>query len=71
MVELVLDAPAKDLEMVEVIVPTELSTQMAVHAAYLAGIAKVDRQMILILNVKALLQPAEQSKLFQALEKQG
>ena len=68
MVETVLNAPAKDLEMVEVIVPTELSTQMAIQAAYLAGVAKVNRQMILILNVNALLQPAEQSKLFQALE---
>jgi len=69
-VETVLDAPAKDLEMVEVIVPTELSTQMAVQAAYLAGVAKVDRQMILILNVTALLQPAEQSLLYEALENQ-
>lgn len=70
-VELVLNAPAKDLEMVDVVVPAEVSKQMAVRAAYLAGIAKVNRDMILILDVKALLQPAEQTRLFQALENEG
>lgn len=66
-VELVLDVPSQQLELIEAIVPTELSLQMASRSAYLTGVAKVDRQMILILNVQALLQPVEQARLAQVL----
>ena len=54
-VEQVLDVSGDDLEITEAIMPTELANQMTTGAAYLAGAAKVDRQMILVLNVPALL----------------
>lgn len=69
-VEQVLDVPYKDLEMAETIVPAELAGQMAARAAYLAGVAKIDRQMILVLNVQALLRPAEQLELAEVLDKE-
>jgi purine-binding chemotaxis protein CheW len=66
-VEDVLNISPEDLEITETIVPTELVGQMTTQAGHLAGVAKVDRQMILILNVRALLNPIEQDTLSQVL----
>ncbi len=66
-VEQVLDVAGDDLEITEAIVPTELTSQMAVGAAHLAGVAKVDRQMILILNLPALFTPADKASLSKTL----
>lgn len=66
-VEDVLNISPEDLEITETIVPTDLVEQMTTHAGHLAGVAKVDRQMILILNVRALLSSVEQDKLSQVL----
>ncbi len=66
-VEQVINVNTEHLEITETIVPTELAGQMAARSAHLAGVAKVDRQMILVLNVQALLTPTEHGKLAQAL----
>ncbi len=62
-VEDVLEVVAKNMEMADAIVPAELSS----GPAPLAGVAKVNRQMILILNVQGLLSQMEQLELSQAL----
>ena len=66
-VEDVLEVSVDDLELTETIVPTELATQMAARAAYLAGVAKVDWRLILVLNVQALLSPTVQGQLSRVL----
>ena len=66
-VEDVLEVSVDDLELAETIVPPELITQMVSRAAYLAGIAKVDRRLILVLNVHTLLNPVVRDQLPQAL----
>ena len=38
------------------------------QTAYLAGVAKMDRQMIVVLNAKALLTLTEQTTLYQVLD---
>ncbi len=63
----VLEVPYSDLEMTEAMIPPELAEQMTVQTAHLTGVAKVDRQMILILNAQALLTPTQQTTLSQAL----
>ncbi len=68
-VEYVLAVEADNLELTETIIPTPLVNQMDNRAAYLSGFAKVDRRIILILNVDALLTPAAQDQLVQALSK--
>jgi purine-binding chemotaxis protein CheW len=70
-VDQVLDAPSEGLEMTETIVPTDLVGPMAQQAPHLAGVAKVDRHMILVLDVKALLTQGDQVQLSKALEQQG
>ena len=67
MVEYVRDINPENLEIAETIVPAQLAGQMAVEAAHLAGVAKIDRQMILILNVRALLTQTEQSRLSKVM----
>ena len=67
-VEDVLDVPHAKLEATEMIVPPELAWQMATRTAYLAGVAKVERQMIMVLDPKTLLTPAEQNRLSKALD---
>lgn len=67
MVEDVLEVSGDDLELSETIVPPELVTQITDRAAYLAGVAKVNRRFIPVLNVQALLKPAVQGQLSQAL----
>jgi chemotaxis signal transduction protein len=67
MVEEVLEVSVDDLELTETVVPAELGAQRAAQAAYLVGIAKVDRRFILVLNVQALLNPAVQAQLARAL----
>lgn len=64
----VLYVSPQDMEIVDTILPLEEATP---HAPYLTGVAKVDRQMILVLDVQALLLPPEKSKLAQALEPAG
>lgn len=66
-VEDVLNISPEDLEITETIVPSELAGKMTTQAGHLAGVAKVDRQMILMLNVRALLSPIEQDTLSQVL----
>jgi purine-binding chemotaxis protein CheW len=67
MVEDVLEVPVDALELTETMVPPELVTQMVTQAAYLAGVAKVDLQLILVLNVQALLSSTVQGQLSHAL----
>jgi len=62
-VEDVLEVVAKNMEMTEAIVPSALSS----GTAPLAGVAKVNRQMILILNAQGLLSQTEHHELSQAL----
>jgi purine-binding chemotaxis protein CheW len=62
-VEDVLEVVAKNMEMTEAIIPEGLSSD----TAPLAGVAKVNRQMILILNVQGLLSQMEHIELSQAL----
>ena len=66
-VENVVDIPTKDLEMAETVVPAKLVEQLVTQKGHLAGVAKINRQMILILNIWALLSPDEQRELSQAL----
>jgi purine-binding chemotaxis protein CheW len=66
-VEDVLHLPAESLEMAQTIVPAELAGQMTAQTAHLVGVAKMDRQMILVLDVRALLSHLEQVTLSQAL----
>jgi len=61
-VEDVLNVTSKELELTHIMLPAELAEQMADRAAYLAGVAKVDRQIILVLNVAALLTPVTQQQ---------
>ncbi len=62
-VENVLEVPAIDLEMMDIFVPTEMVGPMATQAGHLAGVAKINRQIVLILNARALLNQTEQVKL--------
>jgi len=66
-VDQVLEVEAQNLEIIETFIPAELTGQMAGQAAYLAGIAKVNRQMILVLNPHTLLSPSEHNMLSYAL----
>ena len=70
-VEDVVEIPAKDLEMSETVVPAKLVNQMVTQTGHLAGVAKINRQMVLILNIWALLSPAEHVELSQALGDDG
>ncbi len=70
-VDQVLDAPSEGLERTEAIVPTDLVSPMAQQAPHLSGVAKVDRCMILVLDVKALLTQRDQTQLSRVLEQQG
>jgi len=66
-VEHVLDVSGNDLEITESIVPAALTNQVSIGTAHLAGVAKVDRQMILVLDVPALLSPADKANLSRTL----
>jgi purine-binding chemotaxis protein CheW len=66
-VDQVIDVPRHDLEITEAIVPARLLHQMRVGAVHLAGVAKVDRQMILVLDVPALLSSADKANLAKTL----
>jgi purine-binding chemotaxis protein CheW len=70
-VEQVQTVPAEDLEIVDMVIPLELLEQMAINAGHLAGIAKVDRQLILILEAPTLLKATEQTELSRALASQN
>jgi purine-binding chemotaxis protein CheW len=70
-VEDVFEVPPTDLEMMDIFVPAEMVGQMAAQAGHLAGVAKVNRQMVLILNARALLNQTEQVKLSGALGGNG
>lgn len=69
-VEDVFNIPAEDLEIAETIVPIGLVKQLAIDAAHLAGVVKVDQQLILVLTSHALLNPAEKVELLEKLERQ-
>jgi purine-binding chemotaxis protein CheW len=66
-VEEVLDVSGNELEVTEAFVPPVLTNQMSIEAAHLAGVAKVNRQMILVLNVPVLLSPTDKVNLSEAL----
>ncbi len=66
-VEQVFNVSQADLETTQSLMPPGLANQMATHTAHLTGVAKVDRQMILILNVAALLTSTEYLELSQVL----
>ncbi len=70
-VEQVLEVAGGDLEIAEAIVPPELAQPMTGRTAHLAGVAKVDRQMILVLNVSALLSPTDKAGLAATLADGG
>jgi len=64
-VEDVLEVVAKNMETAEAVVPSELISGN--KRAPLAGVAKLNRQMILILNAQGLLSQIEYVELSQAL----
>jgi purine-binding chemotaxis protein CheW len=64
----VLEIEAGDMEAVATIVTSELAQQMQTQTAYLVSVAKVNRQLILVLDVQAILSPLEQADLTQLLE---
>ena len=64
-VEQIFDIPSENIEATERIVPTGLMGQITAH---LVSVAKVDRQMILVFDVRTLLNSTEQIKLSQALD---
>jgi purine-binding chemotaxis protein CheW len=66
-VEDVLEVVAKNVETAKTIVPAEVSS----GRAPLAGVAKLNRQMILILNGPGLLSQIEHAELSQALAFDG
>ena len=66
-VKQVLEVSGTDLEITEAVVPTEFANQMTFGAAHLAGVAKVDREMILVLNVPHLLSPDDKASLSTTL----
>lgn len=66
----VVTVEAGDLETPKAIVPAEMAAETAGQMLYLAALAKIDRQLILVLQVQALLSPVEQNQLFQALATQ-
>lgn len=66
-VEDVIEVPTEDLEMTETIMPADLAGQMSAQAGHLVAVAKIDRQMILVLSVRALLSPTEQIDLSRVL----
>jgi purine-binding chemotaxis protein CheW len=67
-VEMVVHVPRTNLEIIETFIPQELVGQITNHAAHLAGVAKVERQMIPVLNLQALMTPIEKSQLSQMLD---
>jgi purine-binding chemotaxis protein CheW len=64
-VEDVLEVLMKNTETAAGIIPSELS--MDQKNAPLAGVAKVNRQMVLVLNIQGLLTPHEHGELAKAL----
>jgi purine-binding chemotaxis protein CheW len=66
-VEDVLEVEANNMELTETIVPAEMSSE----SAPLAGVAKINRHMILVLNVLGLLSQTEHVELSQALGSDG
>ena len=66
-VDQILHVPQEAFELTDLIVPTELMNQMTNDVSYLAGVAKTDRQIILILKVQTLVTPTDQVRLSQAL----
>jgi purine-binding chemotaxis protein CheW len=70
-VEDVREVSVDDLELTEGIAPAELAGQITTRAAYLAGVATVDRRFILVLNIHALLSPVVQDQLTHALGLKG
>lgn len=66
-VEDVVHISSKELEIIETFLPPQLIEEMTLPVAYLAGVFKVDRQMIPVLNVQALLTTPEQTELSQVL----
>jgi len=67
----VVEVPLENFEMIETVMPADLAAAITGRAGHLAGIAKIDRQILLILNVRALLSGAEQAALTQALDSNG
>ncbi len=66
----VIHVPHSNLEMFEIVMPANLAKQITTQANYLAGITKFEGQIILILNVKAILTHTEQADLSKALDTQ-
>lgn len=68
-VENVLDVAPEDLEATGAILPVEIMEPVAAQSAYLAGVAKVERRIILILNVRALLTSSDQHQMNRVLSR--
>jgi hypothetical protein len=66
-VEQVIDVSGNDLEITEAIVPVALANQATAGAAHLTGVAKMDGQMILVLDGPALMSSVEKSYLSETL----
>ena len=64
----VIQIPNSTLEMFEMVMPANLAEQITTQATYLAGITKFEGQIILILNVKAVLTHTEQVNLLTVLD---
>lgn len=69
-VEDVLNVPRLSLEITEGFVPSDTAGPLAIRTAYIAGVAKVNRQMIIVLDTHALLAAPEQAQVSEALENQ-
>lgn len=66
-VEDVVHVLGKELEITEMFLPSQLIEEMTPQATYLAGVVKIDHQMIPVLNVETILTPTEQTELSKAL----
>jgi purine-binding chemotaxis protein CheW len=70
-VKQVLEIAGGEMEIAEAIVPPELVHSMTSDTAHLAGVAKVDRHIILVLNAPALLSPTDKIGLAKRLADEG
>ncbi len=63
----VLNVSLEEIELNSTIMPEAMNEQMGNWTSYLTGVAKVDRRLILVLEVAALLNQSDQRQLSLAL----
>ncbi len=67
-VEDVLSLPASKVTTTKEIMPNKLTQQISIHSAHLKSVAKIDHQIILVLNIDGLFTDTEQIQVSQAVE---